>query len=467
MSKWKFAARFKQSVPFRPLFNIGSLFDIQTGKYFKGQRGESILNGGVAQVEGVTGIGNSYKSTIMHYRQLQVMNRYQEATGFTYDTENSSTLARYIDLANMIDPTGELASTLEMDVGRFSLTSAEVYDGTKWFHELREMCADREKNDKKVPTPFIDKDGKPILWFTPNIGEIDSLSMFRSAAVQKKVDKGDIGESDLNTMYMNANSAKSQLVDELPILTGRSGVCLLLSAHMGSVIVMDQYNGPSKKLAGIKPDRKMKKVPENFTFLTNNLFEITKTVPLLNKTTGASEFPVNPEDDLKGNTDLMVATIMPQRTKYGCTGIPFELLISQSKGVQPTLSEFWYCKNHDRYGIGGNQVHMELDLYPGVKFTRQSIRGLINRDPKFCRAMQITSDLRQMKNLWPEYAFENITFTPTELLAKIRELGYDWDEFLGTRTYWTFDQYTNPIKFLSTEDIINIYKGTYKPYWKS
>jgi hypothetical protein len=50
-------AKFKQAKPFRPQFSIGCLFDIATGRYEKGMKGENILNGGVANIEGVTGPG--------------------------------------------------------------------------------------------------------------------------------------------------------------------------------------------------------------------------------------------------------------------------------------------------------------------------------------------------------------------------------------------------------------------------
>lgn len=465
MSNYKFAPKFKSTTPFRPMPNVGALMDIQTGKYFVGMQGESILNGGVAQIEGYTGPGNSMKSTLMWFRLLMVFLRYEMSTGFAYDTENSANLPRLMALANEIDPTGALAASLDEEIERFSLTSAEVYGGTKWFHEFKNHCKNREKEDKKWDTPFKGQDGNPIKAYTPIVGAVDSFSQFRTDAVQTKADKGDIGESDLNTLAMQNANGKAQVMDELPILAGKSGISVMLSAHMGDVIVMDQYNGPKKKLWGVKANRKMKKVPESFTFLTNNLFEIIDLKPLFNKTTGGSEYPLNPDDDMKGNTDLMCVTIMPIRTKYGITGIPFELLISQTHGVQATLSEFWYCKNYDRFGIGGNLVHMELDLYPGVKFTRNNIRQLIKSDPKFCRAMQITSDLCQMRNLWGQYAYENIKFTPKELYDKLKADGYDWDVLLNTRTYWTYDQYTHPVPFLSTKDLINMHNGSYRPYW--
>lgn len=465
MSGFNFAKGFKQASPFRPMFQVGCLMDVQTGRYIKGAKGEWILNGGVAAIEGITGPGNSMKSTLAHARLLIAMYRYAQASGFSYDTENSSTRLRFIELANQIDPTGELAATLDEDIGRFGFTSAVEYDGTAWFAVLKEMVDYRIKNEKQIETPFVDKTTqKPIMIYAPVFGEIDSLSQFWTAAITKKVDNSNVGESEMNTVAMQSAAGKSQLLDALPVLTGRSSLCITMTAHMGDVIVMDQYNQPKKKLAFVKNTRKMKKVPENFTFLTNNLFEITELKPLINQGTKAPEFPLTKEDDMKGSTDLMVATVLPIRTKSGVTGIPFELIFSQTYGLQTTLSEYWYCKNFNRYGLSSNVVTQYLELYPDVKFSRNNIRQLIKEDPKFRRAMEITSELCQMKNLWLEFATENLV-DPAELYKGLKEKGYDWDELLETRGYWTFDQYTNPKKFLSTYDLLELYNKDKKPFW--
>lgn len=461
---YNFASKFRQAAPFRPMFNVGALMDIQTGRYVKGQKGENILNGGVSAIEGVTGPGNSMKSTFANYRLLMVLLRYVLAMAFVYDTENSSTRLRYQQLAQFLDPTGELSASLSEEIGRFGFTDAAEYDGTQWFAQLKEIVNERQKEDKKIPTPFVDRLGNAISIFAPAIGLIDSFSQFQSSAVRNKAEKGEVGESDLNAIAMQNANAKSQVLDALPTLTSKGGFSIIMTAHMGDTIVMDQYSQPKKKLAFVKNTRKMKKVPEGFTFLTNNLFEITELRPLINQGTKMVEFPRSKEDDMKGNTDLMLATVLPIRTKSGITGIPFELIFSQTDGLQATLSEFWYCKTFDRYGLSSNPTTQFIDLYPDVKFTRNTIRELIKADPLFCRAMQITSDMCQMRNLWHDFSDEYLV-TPAELYKGLKEKGYDWEVLLKTRTYWTFDQYTNPVPFLSTKDLLDMYHGTYKPYW--
>jgi hypothetical protein len=464
MSGFNFSKGFKQASPFRPMFNVGCLMDVQTGRYIQGAKGEWILNGGISAIEGITGPGNSMKSTLAHARLLIAMYRYAVSSGFSYDTENSSTRLRFIELANQIDPSGELASTLDEELGRFGFTSAVEYDGTAWFGVLKAMVDERVKNEKMIETPFVDKSGKPIAIYAPVFGEIDSLSQFWTAAITKKVDGAGVGESEMNTVAMQSAAGKAQLLDALPVLTGRSSLCITMTAHMGDVIVMDQYNAPKKKLAFVKNTRKMKKVPENFTFLTNNLFEITDLKSMINQGTKQPEFPLSKEDDMKGSTDLMVATVLPIRTKSGVTGIPFELIFSQTYGLQTTLSEYWYCKNFNRFGLSSNVVTQYLEIYPDVKFTRNNIRQLIKEDPKFRRAMEITSELCQMRNLWLEFSAENLV-EPAELYKGLKEQGYDWDQLLSTRGYWTFDQYTNPIPFMSTRDLLELYNHDKKPYW--
>ena len=44
-------------------------------------------------------------------------------------------------------------------------------------------------------------------------------------------------------------------------------------------------------------------------------------------------------------------------------------------------------------------------------------------------------------------------------------MGYDWDVLLNTRGYWTLNQYSHPVPYLSTVDLLKMRKGLYKPYW--
>lgn len=456
-------AKFSQAKPFRIAYNVGCLQDISTGRYEKGMKGENILNGGVAAIEGVTGPGNSFKSSLSHYRMLMVLKRYALATGYIYDTENSATLRRIQDLANVLDPSGELANSLDLEVMRFMFTDAAEYNGSEWWDLFKEGILDRIKTIKPVETPFLNaKEGACYKMMPPMVGEIDSFSQFQSGNVFKKTQEGTVGDGELNPVAMHNAAAKAQLLDTLPYLTSKAGFSIILTAHMGNAIIMDKYSGPKKQLAFVKNDRKMKKTTEAFTFLTNNLFEIIDAKPLLDDKK-QPEFPRDEEDDIKGMTDLMEITVLPIRTKGGITGFPFTLVVSQRYGIQPTLTEYYYLKTYNRFGLTGNLVQQRLAIYPDVVFTRKSIRKLADSDPKFRRATEILSELCQIDVLWPEYG--SLMVEPTELYEGLKKKGYDWDVLLSTRGYWTHDQYTNPVPFLSTKDLLEMYHGTYHPYW--
>lgn len=455
---------FKQAKPFRQAYNVGCLQDISTGRYEKGLKGESILNGGMAAIEGITGPGNCFKSSLAHFRMLMVLKRYALAAGYMYDTENSASIRRLQDLANVIDPSGELAGSLDEEVGRFLFTDSADYNGTEWWNMFKDGIHDRIKNCKLVESPFLDpKTNTGFKFFPPLVGEIDSFSQFQTAAVFKKTDSGSVGESDLNAVAMQNANGKAQLLDTLPYLASKGGFSIIMTAHMGDTIVMDQYSQPKKKLAFVRNTRKMKKVPEPFTFLTNNLFEIIDCKPMVDDKK-QPEFPRDEEDDLKGMTDLMEISVLPIRTKGGITGFPFTLVVSQRFGIQVTLSEYYYLKTYSRFGLTGNLVQQRLAIYPDVVFTRKSIRKIADSDAKFRRATEILSELCQMTNLWPEYSAERMV-EPTELYEGLKKKGYDWDVLLSTRGYWTFDQYTNPVPFLSTKDLLDMYHGDYHPFW--
>ncbi len=272
---------------------------------------------------------------------------------------------------------------------------------------------------------------------------------------------------------MKGAAAKAQLIDQVTQVTGGSGIDFLMTAHVGQEYQLDQYKPNIKKLKFLKGDLKLKKVPENFSFLTANCWYCVSLMPLLDGDK-LPEFPRDDEDDLKGDTDLICITLVNLRGKSGPSGIPFELVVSQSEGVKPQLTEFLYCKGYDYFGISdkdGNKANgkpnFRLDLYPHQNLTRKTIRGLFETDARLSRAMNITSELCMMRNLWHDLP-EGLLCTPKELYDDIQKLGYDWSLLLDSRGFWIpleeKGTYAN-VPFLSTMDLLNMRAGTYHPYW--
>ncbi len=452
----------------RAQLNIGCLQDIPTGNYLIGAHGESILLGGMAYVEGVGGRGNMGKSTYMFFRQLTAYKRYCRSTLGIYDTETSLRFSRLNALYRTI--LGSLQS-MQMpdleDTGRVSITDNTVMTGNKWFAALSDFAEEKRKNAKEFTytTPFIDpKTNKHYTALYPSLFGVDSLSQFMTDSVEAVFDKSEVGDSSANTVYMKGGNAKSQMLMQMPTTTGSAGLYVSMSLHVGDQIVIDQYNTPAKLLSDMKGNIAFKHVPKNITFLTNNLWYVLASMPLQHKETKTPLYPKDSSDNMAGDTDLRIMQVQNLRAKNGPTGMPFELIWSQSEGILPGLSEFNYIKSFNRYGLGGNDRTYYLELLPDLNLSRTTIRGKIDSHPELRRALEITSEMCQMQALWDDT--EGLFCTPLELYKDLKALGYDWSVLLNTRGYWVFEEDSaNELPFLSTMDLLRMRKGLYHPWW--
>lgn len=462
---------FKKAPTIRPLLNLGCLFDIPTGTYLKGKHGESILNGGLSYITGIGGRGNTYKSTLAHFMVLRSIDRYRQSEAMIYDTEISLTMLRLNQLGRWMPHIGgdDEDSTDIEGTGRLMLTDKTVMVGNKWFEEYRSVLKERHKakNKEYLTTPFMGKDGELIQAFNPFLAEVDSLSQMDIEAVDDMYDKAEVGDSKLNTEALKGAAAKSQMLVQLPGLTGGGGGYLVLTAHVGDEHQLDPYAPPAKKLSFMKGKIKFKRVPENFTFLTNNCWFCHSASVLLNQTNKTPEFPRSKDDDLKGDTDLMVVSLQNLRAKSGPTGLPMDVVVSQRDGVHVGLTEFYYIKKYNRYGLGGHDRAYFLELVPDISLQRTTVRGKIDKELQLQRALEITSEMCQMRNLWHDLP-PNLLCTPKELYDGLKEKGYDWTVLLEqTRGYWMFeeDSVNEPKKFLSTMDLLKMCAGEYHPWW--
>lgn len=172
-------------------------------------------------------------------------------------------------------------------------------------------------------------------------------------------------------------------------------------------------------------------------------------------------YPRDSEDNMEGDTDLVCVTMTILRNKSGPSGLTTQVIYSQLEGLLPSLTEFHYVKENDRFGLQGNDRNYQMVLLPDVNLSRTTVRGKLDENPKLRRAVNITCELCQMHNYWHHAA--ELLCTPQELYEDLRKLGYDWDVLLNTRGWWTTDDHPTP--FLSTYDLLRMRKGLYHPYW--
>lgn len=458
-----------------PVPNLGGMLDIPNGNLEYGIRGEAITNGGLQHITAIVAEGNVGKTLLLCHMMTMLLAHYIESSNLVYENENNfkkvrqriSALTNCPDLLYSEDEIASLGNVDENDLKRSKFTTIANYWGDEIYESIRKKILERMKDKKQLlETPFMNHDGKPIKIFPFANWGIDSFSMFK-ASNQQDFNNKSIGSSKRNMENMKDGGVKAQLLRELPSLTTKGGLTVIMTAHIGKEHQIDPMKPVSKILAYLAQGKKIKDVSEKFLFIPQNVILMygvkTMWVSSSDKTCyyprhGAS-------DETKSLTDLQTVNIISLRNKAGISGAPYELVCSQTEGYLPTLSEFHYCKTNNRFGIIGNGEYMSMVFYPEVKFTRNTIRGLIKSDPKLCCAIRLTSEILQITRYWPLVA-EEVYLTPEEIYTTIKEKGYDWDELLQTRGHWTFDQYTNPVKFLSGMDLLNICRDLYIPYWK-
>lgn len=458
--------------------NIGCLQDIPTcgGEYLIGKHGESICNGGMMLVEGAGGRGNMNKTTYILFRVLRVLARYAQADGGVYDTEMSLTRNRIISLTQNL---AEIAGVDLFEEERMFITDAVAMSGNVWFDALKDMVAEKKKdkrNRKKVP--MIDKDGNNYSWWIPTVVLIDSFSGMSIDAIDALFDKETAGGSGLNAEAMRSAAAKSQILSQMPNMTAGAGFYITMTAHLGDGVQMAGPPGaqPVRKLRGFKGQEKFKNVPERFSFFTNNLWKIDK-LEILQHSDKTTMYPRSAGDTLVGDTDLQLIHVNNMRAKNGPTGLPFPILIRQSQGVCPSLTEYHFLRAKEwmrGWGMkGSNGKSAEgsptvyLDLYPELALTRKAIHDQCLKDELLQRALEITSELCQMHYLWPDKVYNrpDLYVEAQQLYDDLKAQGYDWDVLLSTRGFWIYEDDNHPLPFLSTMDLLKMRIGEYFPYW--
>lgn len=453
--------------PIKILINVGCCMDIPTGRFVKGKHGEHILNGGLANLWGITGLGNSFKSTFMHFMMMTAMARMNQSYGMIYDTEMNIFDYRIRDLYTNAYKYSDIPMEDDwIDSGRLVITDKSVYSGNKWYDNTREHMKERIKDKKgMVATPFITRKGEVIKMHRPATSEMDSFTEFTTDMMEKMQNEAEIGESGQNAISLKSGQHKNQLLMELPSISVASDTYFLLSAHLGDEFNLDPRKLATKKLADLPQGLKLKGVPEKFTFVTHNCWLNSSSVPLLNDGTKEPEFPRDDEDDRKRDTDLRRVTTRGLRGKSGLTGEAVILVVSQTLGILPSLTEFYNIKENGRFGIEGNNVTYHLDLLPTVSVTRKSVRRTIEGSRRFRRALNITSEMQQMQEYW--FHQPEVMMSTKDVYQKVKEAGYDWDMILSkTRGWWALEDDDRPIGlFLSSYDILMMAQGKYHPYW--
>lgn len=443
----------------RPKFNTFSLADLMMGRCVKGKHGLWYINGGYPHIIGFAGRGNTFKSALSGTMAAIISLRYSfEYTEF-YDTEMSMQPTRIQDYINSVasqhhwKEVPQIEDLMEDEKNTWNFTASDMQSGDQWWNEhcRAEREERRKTKDKDLRnTPFMNIDGTPVKVPNPWSFTIDSLSELHTASVEKKFEKGTIGESDLNTSAMDDARSKAQLIAQMPNVAAQGGFYFGLIAHADDELKMDMYAPSTKKLDGLKGNLKLKGVPgRGFTFLTNSCLLAVAIDNGLNKSDKMPEYPHPDVKPTVGDTDLRIVKYMELRGKSGPTGSVLDLAFSQREGFLVGVTEFHYLnailKGWGMQSSGSGGAFKSLDLYPEVSFTRKTLRKTLREDPKFSRAMSITASLAYMYHNYFDIEPEKKIELP-ELYKAVQAAGFDWTKILeDTVEYWYFEDQADEI----------------------
>lgn len=452
---------FIQSDPVRPMLNIGCLFDVPNGEYILGEHGESILNGGLPYIEAIGGRGNTYKSTEADFKMMRSLDRYP-GIAIPYDTEQSKNQSRLIALTRHME---NIKGENLVKSGRIYPTDSRDMLGDEWFDQMKKFLAAREATAPILTTPFLDHNGNPLKMREPTRAMIDSMSMMPTNVTDAIYEGNLIGASGANMEAMKGGAAKTQMLMQLPHVTAKHGLFIIITGHVGDETKIDLYAPSTQKFGHLGQGLKFKGCPEKLSFVSNNCWFNAKATTLLNKNTKMPEFPISPTfPHREGDPDLQEILVKNLRGKNGSSGLPYNIMVSQKEGLLPSLTEFCFIRDWDRYGLEGNLQNYALVLAPDIKLSRTTIREKIDESYRLRRAFEVTSELLQIHQ--DRKCSEELACSPETLFTDLKAAGYDWDQLLGgTVGYWSFKEHPAPLPFLSTMDLLRMRAGLYKPYW--
>ena len=468
-----FIAELIEPIPVKIRYNTGLCLDLVTGRFVKGRYGDMVMNGGISPYTGIVGGPNMGKSTWMD-SQLLILNDRYGVPGISHNNEADAQPERWRDISKYIAPS---IYNFDEDMRKHpSLRALDLsaYTSQDMHEEIRKLAAEREKRRKElmIDTPFIDEDTKEVIQIIRPLSYAqDSLSQWQPNTVTTKISENEIGSKKAQMFGMMHGMSKTQMVGEIPTFCNRAGMIVFQTAHLGTKYSLDPYAPKRKKLEFMASDIEIKFVSNNFTYLPNNLWWVMGNAPMLKKAGDGKYYPEFPDGEAKiaKDTDLTVMMLSNLRGKSGPSGIPFEICMSQAGGLIPYLTNYRFCSESDLgdslgYGISGSDKYSTLDLYPDVKFNRFNLRPIAEQDPRMQRAIRFTADLCMLHERLKNFP-RALLCSPAELYADIAK-AWDWNELLDTRDYWTWDHYSNPVRYLSIYDLLNMRAGLYVPYWK-
>lgn len=447
--------------PLRPMPNIGAGFDIPAGTFIEGKFGEMILNGGAPPLIVIAAGPNCYKTLLLIYILTTIMDRMGSFTkGMLYDTEENAFTE---SLSRLIQENPDIKDRDMFFNDRLIITDKIALPGEAFFKRCQ-AAMDNKVNNKKliITTPFIDAKTKeyirrPIF----SVVGIDSITEFTTETSDKLIDNSELGSSEQLPAHLKLGLMKNNMISRIPALANRSNTIFVLTGQVGYKINMDPMKPNTKVMPAMKQDEIVKGCSPKLHVLANITWAARATKPLVNRNTKAPDFPKLQGVEIEGDTDLNLVSYTTWRSKVGKSSLFNHVVVSQSDGILPTMTELLILKDGE-FGLGGNMQNYFSPFLPDIKLSRTTVRSKFDNNERLRRAINISSEICQMKQLG---LYSDLIMDTEPLVQELIKGGYNIDQVLDSRGYWTPNEAEDPKNFLSSLDILRMAKGLYKPYW--
>lgn len=393
-----------------PYVNTGTMFDLYTGKFKPGIGDSWVLDGGLSQCLGISGRGQTYKSSLAGSLFANALLVHPLAEALVYETEGTiASEERYDDFVPESTPVSK----------RINFYNSNDMSLTEFYEVFRQYVDYKLKNKKDfiVDSPFLNPDtGKPYKCWVPTFVIIDSYSRARTSKGDDIYEKNTLDDPSTNTVFMVEANVKTRLMNDFPIRCTKAGMYSILTAHVGNKIDMDPYNKTPKQLQYMKGIDKMKNVGSNFEFLTTTLVQ----------TLGASTLYASDKDKTcryptKDSTPVEVNQVdtMMVRCKNNAAGIKLPFVISQYQGILNAVTDFHFLRENKNYGLdvqGNNQAFSPI-IYPDHWVRRTNIRDLCDNDYALYRALELIAQLCFIQAMWSTWRMPDFIRMPPEEFA--------------------------------------------------
>ena len=440
-----------------PGFNTDSIFDLFTGDLVTGVDGKKYCRGGVGPtIEGMLGRPGQYKSTFNCSMAMRMCSIYQTEL-IIFDSE--LTIIKNKD--RILEMAGDHKGVLDAD-NIIALDAKNKYDLESMREIIEEMGEKKlamKASDLYFTTPFLDRNGERVKMMRPTVIFIDSWSNCKSREEMSKITDKGLDDSTAKTLYMLDANKKTLLMRVLNGYASKYGMSFFTTAHYGPKLNMDPYAPNPKVLQWGSTSESAKNVGGKYQFYTDPQILI-ESCSKLQDDAKQCKYKLG---EMTSPVELNEILLKAQRGKGNSSGVLHPFVVSQEVGFVSECTDYRYLRDTGKgFSMTGNNITHQPFLMPDVNLTRNSFRGICQKDHRVVRALQLGAQWLYIQNNWSSRGWD---FSPKQDPKKLVDFlmsdksPYTVDRILNSRGYWLPDELItdDTPEYLGIYDILQMY----------